>query len=273
MFQITVPIDSGEPVFEDPDVERDYMRVTGAAFAKDGHKHLPTPDKDKIMALSCSYDRKRLGKQQPLLQNIAHRCREQEVTDLSGSCVKKCKLEKQGKREISSYGTNSMKSRNTSSTSTLDGRMGGSNMSDSYETSVRPMLERNYTFFPHRRVLKSPDKQYGTPPNGIYFPRVSAGLFKNSTPTKKIPMVFGPDKRFQKVPARLACKQTALASTTTSLPCIKFADNEKDRVDSYIQARGFQQGSKPNSNLADYQFRSRAVNYQWASKYASKSVV
>ena len=34
MFQITVPIDSGEPVFSDPDVERDYMLVTGAAYAK-----------------------------------------------------------------------------------------------------------------------------------------------------------------------------------------------------------------------------------------------
>ena len=272
MFQITVPIDSGEPVFRDPEVERDYMLVTGAAYAKDGNRRLPTADKDKIMALSCSYERKRLGTQQPLLQNIAHRCREQEVTDLSGSSVKKCKLEKQGKKEISSYGTNSMKSRNMSGTSTLDGRMGSSNLSDSSETSVRPMLERSYTFFPHRRVLKSPDKQYGNP-NGIYLPNVSAGLFRKSTPTKKVPMMFGPDRKSQKVPARLSHKQTALASTFTSLPSIKYADNEKDRVDSYIQVHGLQQGSKPNSNLADYQFRSRAVNYQWASKYASKSVV
>lgn len=272
MFQITVPIDSGEPVFSDPDVERDYMLVTGAAYAKDGHKRLPTPDKDKIMALSCSYDRKRLGKQQPLLQNIAHRCREQEVTDLSGSSVKKCKLEKQGKREISSYGTNSMKSRNMSSTSTLDGRIGGSNMSDSSETSGRPMLERSYTFFPHRRVLKSSDKQCGIN-NSIYLPSLSAGLFRKSTTTKKVPMVFGSDKKLQKVPARLGNKQTALASTFTSLPSIKYTDNEKDRVDSYIQAYGLRQGTKPNSNRADYQFRSRAVNYQWASKYASKSVV
>ena len=273
MFQITISADSGEPIFNDPDVEKDYLLVAGAAFAKDGYKRLPTPDKDKIMALSCSYDKKRLGKQQPLLQNIAHRCREQEVTDLSGNSVKKCKLAKQGKREISSYGTNTMKSRNvSSSTSALDRKTIGSDLSESFESSGRPLFERSYTFFPNRRILKSPDKQYGLT-NGLYLPSLSPGMFRKGNTAKKMPMMFGLNRNSRKTPIRPITKKSSLASTFTSLPSINYSDNEKDRVDSYVQAHSLQQNSKPSSDLGDYQFRSKAVNHQWTSRYASKSVV
>ena len=260
---MTIPVDSGQPMFRDPDLERDYQLLAGAAYAKDGKKRLPTPDKDKIIALSCSYGKKRLGRQQPLLQHIAHRCREQEVTELSGCSVRKCKLERLERSELSSYGTNSMKSRNLHGTT--DGTTGGSEQG-------RPLFERSYTFFPHRRVLKSPDKQFGIQ-NGIYLPGLSPGMLRKGTPTKRLPLMNEVSKSLQKVPARHGHSQTTLVSTFTSLPSIKCTDNKRDRVDSYIQARGLHIGTKANSNLSDYQFRSKAVNHQWTSKYASISIV
>ena len=50
------------------------------AYCRDGKRRLPTPDRHAIIDLATSFDKHRLRKHQQMLQDIAWRCREQEVS-------------------------------------------------------------------------------------------------------------------------------------------------------------------------------------------------
>ncbi|ELU11481.1 hypothetical protein CAPTEDRAFT_193887 [Capitella teleta] len=71
---------------------------------------LSTPVKTQILELADSYNKHLLRKQQQLLADMALRCREQEVLDMSSSISKKCILEpyEERGREATTYSTSKM---------------------------------------------------------------------------------------------------------------------------------------------------------------------
>lgn len=82
--------------------------LADSAYVRDGRHRLPTANRKRVMALAmCAEDKHRLGKQQQLLTDIARRCREQEVSDLSGVLSRKVHFspgENRGLRDFTFYG-------------------------------------------------------------------------------------------------------------------------------------------------------------------------
>lgn len=72
--------------------EAESKLLESTAYVHAGQHRIATPDKHAIMTLSRSYVKHHLRKQQQLLHDITHKCREQEVAELSSNITKKVKL-------------------------------------------------------------------------------------------------------------------------------------------------------------------------------------
>ncbi|XP_006819658.1 uncharacterized protein LOC102809096 [Saccoglossus kowalevskii] len=128
-------------------------------------------EKNVVFGLSGSFSRRRLGKQQQVLQDIAKRCREQEIADMSSRMTTSLNLGTNSKqdgyqREVSMYMTNTLLRRGPKTT-----RVAKSTSHTSY-SSLRPGIERSATitnFRPSNVIRKVPINY----PIKTMFPKVS----------------------------------------------------------------------------------------------------
>ncbi len=137
----------------------------------------------------------------------------------------------------------------------------------------RPLLERSYTFFPQRRVLKSPDKQIGIMP-GVQLPKL--GIVRKGIPSLsddgKRSYAVGISMHREKTNALLQAQKYGKFDSP-SMPTFKYPWVEQNRIDSYMNTRGLHLGQRTKTNLDEVQIRSRAVNYQWINRQSSNAIV
>ena len=143
-------------------IDREVTRVMPVYLNqyRDGRR-LPTPEKVAVMELSSSFERRRLGKHQRILNDISERCRAQEVNDLSSKLSAKVNLHKAGKpKEMTFYSTTFMKSRfNGNKSPTIE--MPELNLSENdseHSNGKGKIFEKNYKQFPARRVMRQSTK-------------------------------------------------------------------------------------------------------------------
>jgi hypothetical protein len=66
------------PYVTDEEEEKNLSLLReSTTFLREGKQRLPTPDRAAILELSSSFEKRRLGKQQQILCEMAQRCREQ----------------------------------------------------------------------------------------------------------------------------------------------------------------------------------------------------
>ena len=281
MFQMTISCKEGDmpPPFTDPKTLQDYYFLQQSAKAvgrRRGQKpdlvaqseddqpssprnggaqspsrRLPTPDKLRILEMADSFAKHRLRKQQQLLSEIAQRCREQEVSDLSSAISKKCKLSKyedkaSNQRELTFYSTTSMV-RKTPCHGQLED--GNDTSTDASSSSPRPLFERSRTFFPVRKPKQSPIKDYslhGFPPRlQICYRKgvVPSAVYQQAILTKSR-KINGPIQleHYQPRPDQLA---------PLVLPCVKYVGYSSDQnsVESYVSSKKMSIGARSRTML------------------------
>lgn len=124
---------------------------------RDGRR-LPTPEKEAVMELSNSFERRRLGKHQRILKDISERCRAQEITDLSNKLSAKISLRKFEKpsKEMSFYSTAFMGSKNRTLSDEQHYIINPRAMQE--VDGSRPLFEKNYKHFPARKIMRQQTK-------------------------------------------------------------------------------------------------------------------
>ena len=98
MFPISIPVNRTTcPARSEAEETRTrhHELLQSTLYCRDGKQRLPTPDKNAVIALQSSLQKHRLRREQQLLFDIAQRCREQDVFDLSGGLTAKCTLTRQ----------------------------------------------------------------------------------------------------------------------------------------------------------------------------------
>ena len=153
MFQCQIHFDETTPRFlREKDLSRGLTLLHTTQQYRDRKQRLSTPDKMAIMDMSLSFDKRRLGKQQQLLQDIALRCREQEVFDMSSGISAKVNLQQNRHPQLASLNRNvkgSMSQRDP--VSVLREYM-------SVGQNFRVKNQRGYQFFPARKIIKKMSK-------------------------------------------------------------------------------------------------------------------
>ncbi|KAH3726407.1 uncharacterized protein LOC127853668 [Dreissena polymorpha] len=143
-------------------IDREVTRVMPVYLNqyRDGRR-LPTPEKVAVLELSNSFERRRLGKHQRILNDISERCRAQEIDDLSNKLSAKVNLHQAGKpKEMTLYNTTFMGSR-LMSKSPPHGipPFDTADIMNEPEIPFKPnIFEKNYKQFPARRVMRQQTK-------------------------------------------------------------------------------------------------------------------
>ena len=141
-------------------IEREVTRVMPVYLNQysDGRR-LPTPEKVAVMELSNSFERRRLGKHQRILNEISERCRVQEINDLSNKLSAKMKLQHLGKqeREMTFYATTFM-GRHKNKNKRRTGLRMGAEGQEILEGGKPKIFEKNYKEFPARRIMRQQTK-------------------------------------------------------------------------------------------------------------------
>ncbi len=120
---------------------------------RDGRHRLTTPDKTAVLDLSTSFKKRCLGKQQQILSDIAARCREQEIEDLSNQMTGKVILQEGAvEPEMATYATNYMTKREKTSDDLLESARRTARQEKQQD------VQRNYKQFPARKIIKHPSK-------------------------------------------------------------------------------------------------------------------
>lgn len=138
-------------------IDREITRVMPVYLNqfRDGRR-LPTPEKVAVMELSNSFERRRLGKHQRILNDISERCRAQEINDLSNKLSNKMSLHRIGKpsREMTFYSTTFMGPKNYGKQTSESGCV----TPETGENGKPKMFEKNYRQFPARRIMRQQTK-------------------------------------------------------------------------------------------------------------------
>ena len=284
MFQMTISSreDDMPPPFTDPKTLQDYYFVqqsasavgqrraakTEAASASGGpgeeegsaagspDRRLPTPDKLRILEMADSFGKHRLRKQQQLLSEIAQRCREQEVADLSSAITKKCKLskyeDKANQRELTFYSTTSMVRKTpgpTAAASAEPGRESSASPDTSPKHSQRPAFERSRTFFPVRKTKQTPTKDYTL---HSFPPRLQICYRKGVVPSAMYQQPNLSKTRKINGPIQLEHYQPrADQLAPLILPSVKYVGyaSDQNNVESYVSTKKISLGSRSRTML------------------------
>ena len=182
-------------------IDREATRVMPVYLNqyRDGRR-LPTPEKVAVMELSNSFERRRLGKHQRILNDISERCRAQEIADLSNKLSAKktiCEIERPS-REMTFYSTTFMGSQPRKISPEV--AEAGNEMSPGTDDESRPLFEKNYKQFPARRIMRHQTK-FDFLRQNTSFPRISQSSVQSA------PTVSVPDSQILNMRARLATKQ------------------------------------------------------------------
>ena len=283
-FQLVVP--AGMVMVErEREAQRDSKLLQDTAYVRDGRSRIATPNKAAIMTLSRSFEKRRLGKQQQLLTDIALRCREQEVSDLSSGISRKVQL-----AEGPSAREGSLVSSSTSPRPKLQGKGGvpqkaesesggsvgvalmgvGTPPSVSAESMAASesssLQDRTHTMFPQRKVLRSPKKEGPTPasalsasaPSGL--PRLSISYRKGVTPSDSYyhkAVVLNQQQINGQIQLHhyIQPRQDHLAPLV--LPSIQYVGLDNNNVNTYIQARRLNISVSPKTGKAEIRITAR----------------
>ncbi|XP_025099790.1 uncharacterized protein LOC112567339 isoform X1 [Pomacea canaliculata] len=129
------------------------------SLLREGQKRVATPERLAVLQLASSWEKRRLGRQQQVLSDIARRCREQEVTDLSSRITGK----RQGRDGETQKGDLSSPrgSHRKMAATRPDGHMSDSSPSDENPCNIDIIdkkLEKSYKFFPARKIIRLPGR-------------------------------------------------------------------------------------------------------------------
>ncbi|KAI8772663.1 hypothetical protein BgiBS90_026142 [Biomphalaria glabrata] len=142
-----------EPEQSDPELDLDrkvkLLKQTSHIVKEKGHR-VATPDKMAILELASNFEKRKLGKQQQILTDIAKRCQEQEVHDLSARLTTRCEL--LATPRLTSDSSFYMSKRLT--TERLSEFTSDSVMYAGTTVSERPPQEKTYKFFPARNKIR-----------------------------------------------------------------------------------------------------------------------
>ncbi|XP_045198849.2 uncharacterized protein LOC123553173 [Mercenaria mercenaria] len=182
-------------------IDREATRVMPVYLNqyRDGRR-LPTPEKVAVMELSNSFERRRLGKHQRILNDISERCRAQEITDLSNKLSAKKTIYTIDKptKEMTFYSTTFMGSQPRKIPT--EAAETGNSMSPTDDDASRPLFEKNYRQFPARRIMRQQTK--------FDFLRQKTSFPKLSQPTAQIvPKSSVSDSQAMNLRAGLAQRQ------------------------------------------------------------------
>jgi hypothetical protein len=182
-------------------IDREATRVMPVYLNqyRDGRR-LPTPEKVAVMELSNSFERRRLGKHQRILNDISERCRAQEITDLSNKLSAKktiCEIERPTK-EMTFYSTTFMGSQPRKIAP--DVAEAGNEPSPGSDDETRPLFEKNYKQFPARRIMRHQTK-FDFLRQNTNFPKITASAVQSA------PTVSVSDSQVMNLRARLAQRQ------------------------------------------------------------------
>lgn len=276
MFQMTISSkgDDMPPPFSDPKTLQDYYFLQQSAISvgkrripKNGDstedelqqpehvskspvRRLPTPDKVRILEMADSFNKHRLRKQQQLLSEIAQRCREQEVADMSSEITRKCKMSNQDERlfqkEPTFYITARMGRRVHGNADTPDVDPTGER-GEASSPSQRPMYERSKTFFPERKAKHMPAKdftlQHLSPRlQFCYRKGVRPSAMYNQSNLAKSRKINGPIQLDHYQP-----RDDQLAPLI--LPSVKYVGYTRDNVESYVTSSKISLGPRSSSSL------------------------
>ncbi|KAI0207516.1 hypothetical protein LSAT2_007846 [Lamellibrachia satsuma] len=223
---MTIPVNETPQPFNDPGTMKDYQLLQNTAHCRDGKQRLPTPDRNAIIGLATSFDKHRLRKQQQVLQDIAWRCREQEVASLSGAISSKCILSSFPGKLLHPGFTQS--DTNTART-TIDG-----DSISGAATSRSP--DPGNAFFPTRRIKRRQSRDY----SGRELPRLQISYRKGVQPSD------APRRRtaFRQLQINGPLQLQHMMKLQTDklaplvLPSIQYVGLERNRVDTYVNSHG-----------------------------------
>ena len=231
-------------VGETSQVQQDIRLLVNTAYIRDGKQRLPTPEKHAVFKLVAKEEsKKRLGKQQQLLTEIARRCREQEVLEMSGNLTRKCTLTPGVERSSKEMVAHSWP---RSECNFIPDDVSSDSIS---EGSAPNSLVCSSTNFPKRKIIKRRDMM----PSAVNLPRLKISYRKGVTPSEvphrtlivgRTRMINGPIQLDHYVHAR----EDQLAPLI--LPSIKYIGiRDHDRVDAYIRAHKLTIVPKINNDL------------------------
>ncbi|KAK2177290.1 hypothetical protein NP493_608g02049 [Ridgeia piscesae] len=226
MFQMTIPVNDTPQPFNDPGTMKDYQLLQNTAHCRDGKQRLPTPDRNAIIGLATSFDKHRLRKQQQVLQDIAWRCREQEIASLSGAITSKCTLSSFPCKPF--HQTGFTQSDTNTARTTVDGE------SVTGAATARQTPEPGNAFFPTRRIKRMQPRDY----SGRALPRLQISYRKGVQPSDAVRrrtafrqlQINGP-LQLQHLMKLQTDKLAPLV-----LPSIQYVGIDRNRVDSYVSS-------------------------------------
>lgn len=182
-------------------IDREVTRVMPVYLNqyRDGRR-LPTPEKVAVMELANSFERRRLGKHQRILNDISDRCRAQEINDLSNKLSAKKNIYKVDKptKEMTFYSTTFMGSQPRKLAPDSIENISPTALQE--EDSSRPLFEKNYKQFPARRIMRQQTK-FDFLRQNTSFPKIAAASSQN------VPKSSVSDSQVNNLRAKLAHKQ------------------------------------------------------------------
>ncbi|XP_041354319.1 uncharacterized protein LOC121372122 [Gigantopelta aegis] len=154
MFQCQLHFNETSPRFlREKNLSRGLTLLQTTQQYRDRKQRLSTPDKMAILDMSLGFNKRRLGKQQQLLADIALRCREQEVFDMSSGISAKVNLHKNRNPQLLA-GYN----RNTKGSLSQRDPISVIREYMTVGQNFRVKNQRGYQFFPARKIIKKASK-------------------------------------------------------------------------------------------------------------------
>lgn len=182
-------------------IDREATRVMPVYLNqyRDGRR-LPTPEKVAVMELANSFERRRLGKHQRILNDISDRCRAQEINDLSHKMSAKKNIYKADRptREMTFYSTTFMGSQPRKIALEVNENI--SPTASQEEDGSRPLFEKNYKQFPARRIMRQQTK-FDFLRQNTSFPKLATASSQN------VPKSSVSDSQLINLRSKLAQKQ------------------------------------------------------------------
>ena len=279
--------------FGGTETDREWRLLQDNAHVLDGKHRLSTPDKNAIMTLSKSFTKRRLGKQQQLLQDITLRCREQDIAELSGGITKKVNLKEPAEisvaKELANYANQNTKgndtppnppenehdvtggaTRNAGIIGSVTGTACISISCKSSEVGLYPSLARASTMFPQRKVLKNQRKNYSTS-----LPRLNISYRKGVTPSDTYnhrTVVLNQQQINGQIQLRHYLQPRSDHLAPLVLPSIQYIGLAND-VNSYMHAKRINITVAPRTGKAQIQITARSVSNVWLESVCSSASV
>ena len=247
VFQCAVPPgDVMTTSYRDADNWQTVQLLKETSSCRDGRQRVTIPDRNAIMRLACSHEKRAsLGRKQQLLLDIARRCREQDVATLSSTITKKCAVpnEQHDPHNIDIAQKTARKDEHDEYTERIS-KLVDIHLGDTAQNSLavseeepRPEFERENSSFPSRKIRKQM-----SPRKAESFPKLSVSLSPKHTSESSRNFLARHKYASLNVASSRSEKSIGPKADSVSLPSIRSVDDHcttttSVSVDSFVIAK------------------------------------